>query len=1062
MLALVDTSLWGNNTYGKIGMSFYAATDLRSDASRLVFVSVNYKVFRFRIDDNGLAYDNYYFELPNVNIDQYGLRAEMEIANLPNGTYRLAVPYLKNGTTSSLLIASLDAQGNLTASHVFDFEKEGSETIPYIHGLEFSPSGGYLYLTHQTNSLHPNPLEFIDLQNLNNGVQPLNVPNAADYQFSQIERGTNGKLYFAGQSGTSNTADRLSTLSNSDSPTNNTTWINTNWVNSALSVSYQASYRGLPSTTPYESFKSYTLPDQIDGEDYFAHFTATQECCRQSQIYTIDSYTVSAYNSTWEPGNNPFTSLIGNDTIITVKSKLVVPALRSLTLKNMRIEFAPEAILIVEKGPSWGFPGIPSHGGKLFLDNSTLTIDRRCGNARWQGVEVRGWRTQPQNYLSASNKQGYLQMNNSKIEYAQIGVLAASRAPNGAINSFDTLQTGGIVRAFDSDFYQNTMDAYFLNYVTPGGISNQSRFNNCKFTIINNGDWNNINPQPFMRFRMRDVMGINLYGCDFSNDGLLSQYAIFSHNSRFGLMGLCTNLNTPCTMDWSSVSGFSMGVYATSPILNASRNNYISYTIFKSNQRGVYWLNQLNSSVVKSDFQIPTTSGNYGLYIDRSTKFKVTENYFHSNTDNAAIGVIANNTDTEHNEIYKNDFENLIFGVLAQKINGTIYANFNVSKGLKILCNRFLNNITKADIAVSSGRIDYQQGVFTQYPAHNQFSYTENGAYDIFNCDNCQGIDYKYNPNIANHEPIEYTMNTVNVDDFLNYNGPVCPSKVKFGPGMWGRQKSLTASYDSIVDHLNSGLLDSLQIAQLTMERNELLLDIIRHAQFEIEDSAAQAEFYSMGMERLDSLRDDLARWMQYDFAISSGKFQKADSILHSMGFSIPSANTDLATYAVGKPIHQTAGFLYSLIAKRLAERDTAFSLANIEGAVDYLADDSRDTLDIYYGLGLKMYFNDSIYFSDIEDINMERSIKQKSSNTKEEFLHLIPNPSRGVFQVITTLSYNSIEVCNLQGVKVITMFKNSDTAKQIDLSDLPAGIYVCSFINGQNTITKQKVVIVR
>lgn len=858
MMAQVNLNEWDNLTWGKLGNVFYAASDLRSDASRLVFVTVSGKIFRFRLSSAGLIYDNYSFTLPGSSIGGTYLRAEMELASLPDGTYRLAVPYEKSGATVSLLAATLDAQGNVTASQVFDLSS--GSTLPAIHGLEFSPSGRYLYFTHETNTLHPNPLEFIDFQNLSAGAQPLAVPNASNYQFSQIERGTDGKLYLPGQNGSTNTANRLSTLSNSDSPTNNSTWINANWVNNALSVNYQASFRGLPSST-LSSFKSYTLPDQIDGMDYFAHFTSDLECCIANTNYHVKGDYVVTASATWQPGGNPFMAQLVDPSVLTVQQTLRIAPGATLTINNMTLKFAPGARVIIERGNA------TQSGGRLILNGTTLTSDNSCSdNPMWLGVEVWGNPSLAQTLTHSQSKQGRLDMNSSVIEHARIGALASRQ---GTGNNLDNTHNGGLIRTENSTFRHNQTDVHMRRY----GNTNLSRFVNTQFLLTQ--ALADINAWQQYRVYLLDVLGPLFEGCDFVNAAQV--YAgqgtgLHSENSRFTVRARCTSVSLPCnSWDRGRVEGFRTGVYATAPAQNATRTAYIDQCDFSQNRAGILLNNQDASAVLRNQFSIPTNfTQAYGLHLNRSTGYKVEENTFSepapvtSQSGLTTYGIIVSESGTLHNEIYKNTFSELRVGIQAQGINAPPDLPTNSAVGLQLVCNTFNKNIYEANIAVSSGRIDHQQGVFGQFAAGNKFSLNSYTPYnDIWINPNADDINYVHFP-VAVQTPVLFDPLKVGLTVYGTSN--TCPSKIKVagGPvivlaGMLDRKAQLDAETE-------------LSEAE-TRERTELGSDIIRTVNHleEFADSADHA--YTLAFGAADTKEDLLAKT---DYRVSKGEYTAA------------------------------------------------------------------------------------------------------------------------------------------------------------------------------------------
>lgn len=279
---------WPNNQSGGPGEGNhfyvnYAATGRRADNSHLLFVGSYSNISTIRIDENGVSYEGV-FNMTDILDDlpfstgTIVKRSELEVFEMSNGHYKLAVS-LHAGPNNSGVIAviEVDEDGNYVAeSAVTHYIHQITETstAPLAKGLEFSANGTYLYFTHHTTTLNPNAIEYLNTQNGTSGV--LNVSNANNYQYSQIELGIDGKLYFAYQNG-------LSSLADSENPAST-------WDAIAVSFSYALSDAGNNGIT---ADFLYLLPDQLDGVDY-------------SEFPGYDHYTFTApATDTWLPGDNP-------------------------------------------------------------------------------------------------------------------------------------------------------------------------------------------------------------------------------------------------------------------------------------------------------------------------------------------------------------------------------------------------------------------------------------------------------------------------------------------------------------------------------------------------------------------------------------------------------------------------------------------------------------------------------------------------------------------------------------------------------------------------------------
>ncbi|RLD25764.1 MAG: hypothetical protein DRI54_04205, partial [Bacteroidetes bacterium] len=424
----------------KKGSYMFASTD-EIDGVRFIFVAGNGSVHRYKLDSQDLTYEGAIFDLVdfdgNYATNGQDTRSELEVVRLLNG-YRIAVPFVT--PLARILIMDLNNSGNVLTGtkKIIELSASGNLTSDrgYLHGNEFSPSGDYLFFTHSTNDLNPNPLEYY---NVNTETRTaINASGASDFFNSEIELALDGKMYFA-------TSDRLATFSNPDNPGSGT------WTNNAVSFgsyTYNKSTAGLPDNAG-NNYQSglYLLPDQIDGMDYF------------NGIKTIDQVEYTATTSaTWTPENNP----LNNDggPVAVIRDELTIQAGVTIRIKNMEIRFEAGAQLLIE---STGF---------LRLQNTVLT--NNCDDF-WEGVKVEGTTSATQ----TTSYQGRLMMQSeSSIENALVGVTT----------EVDGLsQSGGIITASSSVFINNLQDVVFMKH--PG--NNISYFSGCKFKTTENylGDY---------------------------------------------------------------------------------------------------------------------------------------------------------------------------------------------------------------------------------------------------------------------------------------------------------------------------------------------------------------------------------------------------------------------------------------------------------------------------------------------------------------------------------------------------------------------------------------------
>ena len=682
---------------------YMAASKLRNDNSRLVFISTPYRLYRFKVDVNGFHYENDIDILTGVagGIPSYTIwRAEMELIE-KGSNYRLAFVRrgLVNGSSVGvgIYIANLNQNGDVQSHEdlLIVEDQQNSNQFPSVHGLEFSPDGDILYITHETDNDNPFAFEYYDFNNSSAGIQP--VPNISafqskNYEFSQIEIGRNGKLYLAHSGG-------LAALDDPNNPS--TSSFNPNY----LQFSYLANNEG--SSNIYSTQTSFMLPDQIDGMDYSS--------IGYPSTHNITTYTAQV-SETWEPGQNPWSNTYAQ---ISMQGNLVIPTGKNIVIKNMTFRFAPEAKVVVEPG------------GKLTLDKSVFTNAKvSCDDNEgdyWQGIQVYGTTNQHQFPVNNPTYQGMLELKNgSIIEYAS---KAATNRKDGSWS-----QIGGVIKSTNSKFRNNRRDVEFMIYQNfhPTN-SNINRDNTSSFTdteFLSNDNFIEGSPQQ-PHVSLWKVQGINFKNCHFANN--LTTNKTLSDAPREGITALdasfkvlprCDSPPLPqgssCPSNLllrSSFTGLEFAVQIAGAGISDAVT--ITQTDFTNNVWGVYVDEFDNVNINRNDFIIGNggyssslTFGN-GIKLDNSTGFIVEENsVLNTLTAGKTSGIVVNNSGSADNQVYKNTLNNLFAGTQADRINRKLDLHLNT--GLQFLCNDYVQNITAITVNYASpgNGIRYYQGEF--------------------------------------------------------------------------------------------------------------------------------------------------------------------------------------------------------------------------------------------------------------------------------------------------------------------------------------------------------------
>jgi hypothetical protein len=326
-----------------------AVTKVNDEGNRYLFLNIFYciGVFEIRNDDihfigNSPEFEWSYFQANN--------RSEMEVYEYgpaPEGRrYTVATSYF----TKPL---SYSNEGG--AIHIFEFIINGANVsfnyeyqveIPKdpaynqykqcVNGLEFSEDGLTLYATRL--QYKDNPPIYIDDKNLVYFSRPTTANNfyytgvilsgsgTHDFAFGQIERGTDGKLYVAGDG-------RLGALNDNNNPNS---YFNLSAVilNNRLTRGNEyLTYSPIPIyTKSVASMWLYLLPDQIDGEDYTMWefgvpdlYPDTIYQCEFPYNMNFGGFYYTLYSYLSQPGqwNNAFTNNITleGDGIVRISNK---------------------------------------------------------------------------------------------------------------------------------------------------------------------------------------------------------------------------------------------------------------------------------------------------------------------------------------------------------------------------------------------------------------------------------------------------------------------------------------------------------------------------------------------------------------------------------------------------------------------------------------------------------------------------------------------------------------------------------------------------------------------
>ncbi|HKL02970.1 MAG TPA: T9SS type A sorting domain-containing protein [Cryomorphaceae bacterium] len=725
--------------HGVQGVHF-ASTRQRNDGSRWVYIAHNHYVFRVEVTCDGFQNTGWKRELSNGYVE-LGWRSELELyEDTADNSVRIAAPYAEvNGPQDRIYVSVFDVDDNLGAyvpgSEVtIALQTLPSGAHPYIHGLEFSPDGKGLYLTHEPAVGYPGPLSFYDFTS--GTLTSLNFPDIQKFRYSQLQISGDSANYSLNMASDS----AIGTLLHPNTPDVNF------WNSNAVSLNnYPISRHGF--SFPVATHDQHIVPDQVDYDDYIEDFFYQDcECCNKYAYggQTKDTLHQAFGTENWAygVGSNPWNAEEG-DTIF-IRDELVIKAGANVTISDMWFKFGPDARVIVERGTQ------TENGGRLTLQDSTVfTADFRCSKREygceepdscktklWKGVRVEGYTNEGQTYGFQTNQAFFAMKTEAMIEYAEIAIRVGHESENN--------YGGGVIFLTDARLKDNPIGVRFDPYQRmpspPDEEMTLSKIRTSNLFWSTDSEIENFIPNRHVD--VRESSGIKLEANRYVNenweayDGPDRGTGIYSINSRVVDSWLCTSAAYPCPetdVERSSFLNMHKGFDAYAS--GSSRTIESLHAIYDNNTIGILSNGLVNPLILDNDFYVPTKDNHTGIYLLGSTGYAVENNYFTSGLGpgpNWNFGIAVVSSGQAINEIYRNLFEDITVGIITQEQNG--YCK-NLDFGLKWKCNQFEQPIHYADIYVQSGNVSDDQGLCTSgTPAGNKFSHSHdviNGHYDL-------------------------------------------------------------------------------------------------------------------------------------------------------------------------------------------------------------------------------------------------------------------------------------------------------------------------------------------
>ncbi len=517
--------------------------------------------------------------------------------------------------------------------------------------------------------------------------------------------------------------------------------------------------------------------------------------------------------------NNVSSKILKN----SIRDGIVVKNGATLTIKDAIIKFGPDEQFlnhypqdfVVTKGI------VVEEGGKLILENVTLTIQDNCDNLFWGGIEIRATNT----------KKGELIMKNSIIEYANTAILFGKKYYE-YWTSEEKIYNGSALGKIEGSTFKNNKDN--IVFQKSGRVFTDRALVKGN-TFISNFNVSGFEPKQFITLNESD--GVLITENTFVDEKIVPFSTKFSAK-EFSVKAIYSfNSNIRITKNTFQRVLEGINVYA----LNGSRTAIINDNNFKFvykaiTLQGVPYAEVTENTILcynpsEYDSQREWINNmwveypSYGIFSASSPGTNISENKLSAIRDNTqsglqniSRGIVIQNSGNALTEVYNNTIEGFGVGLETQYDNPNLY----------FYCNQFINNNNGVFLNVGTpGLLAHQSSTCEQalkkptlslaYFPNNEFI-TDEDVTNIFSDIYADTLIYapdgtlaRYydNPNTPNHpELIASIVEYSSCDSLINtpnkYTLPNCdeverPSKYK---------NDVYADSDILRDYLKSNNLD--------------------------------------------------------------------------------------------------------------------------------------------------------------------------------------------------------------------------------------------------------------
>lgn len=707
------------------------------------------------------------------------------------------------------------------------------------------------------------------------------------------------------------------------------------------------------------------------------------------------------------------TNEVWNDHVYLLNRDVIVETGSTLTI-NCEVRMGEGKTIIVQRG------------AKLVVDGGK--ISNLCEDTFWEGIVVYGNANQEQpneNDILQPDDAGVVHIkNNSRIEYAEKAVRAAGEGVLGYANRI--AHWGGLIIAENSHFTNNKKAAGFKAYDFP----NKSKFINCTFEQLPDLDY--------------DLSyGVSIWACH----GILFEGNTFRNLGRAAIEGadFSAKILTGNTFEslfpaiWIRSKVSIPGVNPIEIGGGQTGNNFVNCTV------GIYvtGTNQLNNLIVKNN---QFTGGNIGLFIDGPSKFTAEGNAFGGEDIEKGMdqGIMTINTGREFNLAECNNFENVCIPIEAEGSND----NFS------FLGNEFISASSNVRVSGSNGNpgiVRSQQGTEDDTP-NNCFG----SGIDIETVGTTEFFQY-FIPNNPNAPVCLFPM--VSGNNYITQFGfsdlEVC-GEIEFIPEPPFTPADLAAARDSVTDAENIlSIYPQNQAALSKLNKWSEIKDV--ELRWLIEDRVGQQNY--TGAETIvDGEAPTVSKKLKYSIRLAEEDYQAAKTML----LTIPTNNQEDADFVTTQ-----------IMVIESMDSNIPYELTNSQKAtlqtIKQGTTSSRGTADALLWRYVQEGYNDELT-GICENCGCGEQGKENERSsiiTKNQNYRIFPNPVNSILTVeypadIDVEGKTYLRLYSIHGQELLNLRINGDGRQQIDLSEIPEGVYFLTIQNKEDLLYQDKLIIIK